>query len=92
LIIFHLTQAGLVSSNDFKIALIFSNNFESSNSALPTGICKFQVLSSLYSILHFLISSIVALISFVTVQAFGDGIKPFGHNALATFAKSLIIS
>jgi hypothetical protein len=49
-------------------------------------------LSNLYSIFHFLNSSTVFVISFVTVQAFGLGINPFGHKILAAGAKSLIHS
>ena len=52
----------------------------------------FPVLSSLNSILPFLVSSTAWAIFIVTVPAFGDGISPFGPSCLATGAKSLINS
>ena len=75
-----------------KIAEIFQTKFSAANETFHTATWTFQVLSNLYSIFHFLNSSTVFVISFVTVQAFGLGIKPFGHKILAAGANSLIHS
>jgi hypothetical protein len=92
LISFPFTQLGLLSSTTLINASIFSVSLASSNFILHIVAWMFPVLSSLNSIFHFLNSSTVAAMFAVTVPAFGDGISPFGHRALATVANSLIIS
>jgi hypothetical protein len=52
----------------------------------------FPVLSSLNSILPFLVSSTACAILTATVPALGEGINPLGPNCLATGANSLIRS
>ena len=92
LISFHLIPVGLFAFTAVIKALILSANWSAEKFILPTIAWILPVLSSLNSNLPFLISAIVEGRSVVTVPAFGFGMRPFGHNTFATFARSFMRS